>query len=739
MHRVERYCDERSAVKAPLSPSTQRVSAPASQTRNVASLASFFTRTVDSDDPVHHFARLNLSGLDYKGQTSTGYGRSGFSLELSVTFDLGTFFGPGLVTLEAGITGTGQRSHHTLMVCHRFPTRIYNSSVLHLSVSSSPKPGEAPTPARAGITPRWRGSRPLVLGILHGVAWEGTLAVSASAELAPVDPVECDELGLSAELSAGASVTAEGHVRLLSLVDRHARTFGPLAAATVYDGSLAAAVDEELVGDVKARVAAWVIEVSGIKSSKAGDLLTEQLSTESILDEIAPDLATWSGTTSGGSDWEADGRAELIRTVDLLRKGRTPSTEAVLAQLATLRTKLVTDKRTDDLAILDGFADALRQRKAAKTAASKAQGGFLDFALGRRGASTTPVAAATPTGPATLVRLSSRQFRGNATVTASAGTEVVHQALGVDAQASLEYLRRRTKFRFQVVGEETRHGQVVMTQDTVVTHNTFTAAASLEAKASAMEFARDGEKVYGTITYRSATAYWLAPKPMAYPNGSGVSFGLSIDPDRLCAYAVWCRGAGKPAGATSAAAPTGAEAKVENYLTEQLRVSAAQLREYFAEFAYEPGEIDRPVLVEASFALTAAQSLTMAPATTPPAPEPAELFGLKPVAARLASKASAQTDGSELQALRVRCPLGAAEDNTRSLFSFGLTVAVGLGAKLDRVDRVGAQGMFDLHARFFPDLLRAKDDEQRQRREARYAAQRHDLAVPPVVLLGESS
>jgi hypothetical protein len=47
--------------------------------------------------------------------------------------------------------------------------------------------------------------------------------------------------------------------------------------------------------------------------------------------------------------------------------------------------------------------------------------------------------------------------------------------------------------------------------------------------------------------------------------------------------------------------------------------------------------------------------------------------------------------------------------------------------------------MFDLHARFFPDLLRAKDDEQRQRREARYAAQRHDLAVPPVVLLGESS
>ncbi|MGD9750565.1 MAG: hypothetical protein AB7W59_06165, partial [Acidimicrobiia bacterium] len=573
-----------------------------------------------------------------------------------------------------------------------------------------------------GHTTVWKSGAPLVLGILHGIAWEGALTASATASIGSPDNWENDELGVSAALGASATASAVGSLRMLSLTDPKTRTFAAVSANSVYAGSLAAAVDELLVGDLKSRVAAWILELC---DRSRAELARDETTAEDIIEELAPDSTTLEGTLDDAlSEWSVDAKGALAVLLDRLRATARPTTKELLDQLARLRSTLVTASRTDDVERVDQFSAALEARRTAKAASRRP--------FWSRRPSATPA----PDGPRSVLRLSEQSFKGSLAVNAAAGAEVLERALEVAADASLEYLRRRVRFRFQVAGDTTHRGGIVLTQDTVVTHNTFTPAGSITATSGSQEATViEGTKTYGTITYRSVAAYWLAGRQTqrAFPNGSGVSFGLSIDPDRLVAYAEWCRSAG------AADSPAGAVLKTETYLTSQLRTTTEQLRPFFAAFDFGRGELDRPVLVEAGFAFTEPVELTRAASSPGSAFEPADLFDLGPARRRLDQKVPGVVAGSELQALRVRYPLGAAEDASRTLFKVGIAVAVGISAAAERVERIGTQGAVDLHSQFFPDLFAgAKNATQHQGRSHRFAAQVNDLAVAPVALFGET-
>ncbi len=450
------------------------------------------------------------------------------------------------------------------------------------------------------------------------------------------------------------------------------------------------------------------------------------------------------------------------------RKG----TEKLQSRLDDLRSVLVLEQDSAaHLATLEQFSQALGEREMAKgnaKRAARAAGGWNNL-VKRMNSSTAPPA---------VLRLSSRTFTGN--LHGSTGIEIgsLKKQLDLHGEGDLDYLRKWVKYRFQIPAAKGRD-HLVMTQDTVVNHHLFTAKVAgkasfgdrsvkppvddeKEAEAQDEEKAEDEEqapdkkelgsggrsKTYGTITYRSATTYWLASdkSTLAYPNGSGVSFGLSISADRLLDYAAWC------AAHPDIGPDDDALKKTEGYLSSQLRVETASLRKFFARFQFEAGpkpdtdgeisgkhlpEVARPLLVESSFAFRETTPLVMRPGARQ---EPEDLFEKhQPTRDRLEKTDPGELANSSLQALRIRYPLGEAENATK-LYSIGINFLIVASVAAGRVSEVGSVGSFDLHTEFFPDLIKAPPADKTARRqwERDYVSQ-FEFAVPPVALFGDTS
>jgi hypothetical protein len=278
----------------------------------------------------------------------------------------------------------------------------------------------------------------------------------------------------------------------------------------------------------------------------------------------------------------------------------------------------------------------------------------------------------------------------------------------------------------------------------------------------------------------------------ALPNGSGVSFGLAVLAESLGAYRRACTfsakakpGAPAPPSLPPAVFDLATFKDLEAAMTKQLRVTTDELRafmrdlpEWIGDAVLDAGDQEKveSFLVESSFAFTSAQTLAVH------AHRPEKLFELPPVKSLVDQ--NLRTTELRLQALRLRFRVRTDDDNSRSRLSLGwnpepwgegatpwgvgkvdgdapwyvrLTgvdpslpdwlrmpaLALELGINVERVRRVGTEGIVELHQMVVPRPYDSSPAPQgyglelAQKLDDRNRRANAELLVPPVVLFSQ--
>lgn len=853
-------------------------------------LAKHLRRSYACDDPLHMFRRLDLVGLAFKGQLSSGYAQAGFGASFDATFDFGTLLAPGLIRVPVSASVGAERTDHHLLVITRMPTALYEQPAALLRPRGvdrdRPAPpgdapqedlgarlvpfaatGEAPSTRFRLIHAAWKGTKPLALLMLDGSTYKGAFQAGIGIEIGIGDPFAADEAGIALGAKAAGSIAFE----FSDLAEPASRAFRPLTDSN----ELRDAVDEILATGLKEQLVRWMLvghpdwaERHNLRNAAGG-----------LADTIELVNTGWAGLQHD-FPIDAEARGAFGALFAALMPKRRPSTADLRARLVTFASALdaAAAKVEDELATLDRrFArlresldalaveeppqtdlDAWRTRQAAamaertRTFEWRYDAGHalrneiavifatMPSAVERRAAIArrrTAVAAAeahraTIHDDARAARRRDREFvrefdrrlderykaknegpkeprrgqdarnaggsllRVNSAVTVKVSGGIAFKAqlpkrvAGEEASFVNDYVFKHVRFRLQVGGEVTPRsragaGHPVLTQDTNVVQNVLTSRAGLSGTIRRPGSTEDPgvdddtETIerrlrYGTVSYRSVSAYWYhaatarsGQRPKAYPNGSGVTFGLSVAPGRIERYAWRCRNGAE------------GEAALEDLLETQLRIDKETMRGFFAAFPfptettnqrkhlYESGHgFERPLVVESGHGFD--RTVELPPLERRAATqmhEPGWLFDQVEAKTRLDAKAPGPTDGTSLRVLRVRYPIATDEDRSRSVFSFGWTSAAGDpptaesldprgrdqleslkkgrakitgtgGIGLTRIRRVGTEGFVELHTRTFPPLIEPVDWDRAEHLRGRAFDHVHDFVVPPVPLFG---
>ena len=503
-------------------------------------------------------------------------------------------------------------------------------------------------------------------------------------------------------------------------------------------------------------------------------------------------------------DWAFDTDGDMRYAIDLLLSGHQPSKD----QIAT-RAKKATE-----------FLDRFRKELANTHELRKSYAGRFETTLtARKRAKKDGVPASSEYAPEDGdVWLTSPSFLQLATFThkldggVAAKIELLPK-VGAHATLGAEHVGRHSEFRFQAGGAVAplstpkdgvlmrggRKRGIVLTQDTTLDYKRFDWVVDTAARLGPKHDEHEPKLSYGTVTYRTVSAYWFSdgtPKSSnrssvdAYPGGSGVSFGMSVDANKIGTYAAHCR-----ADSTNPTLSSEYE-QLETMLCEQLRTTRPRLRKFFAFYPFpeslekqDPAQSDydfaHPVVVESGIGF--AERVTLSLKTPPPGVttmirQPEWLFDEKNEAVSDLLTGPVPVDGHTRQVLRVRYPIANKEDKTRSLFSLGWTLVTGSSSAvrqsgralarpsddqtaslssravgsptitptvgIDRVKRVGSEAFLDLHVEYFPKLsdtlptqVPPKPIDPKQfdpERAIDPTDMEQEFAVPPVALFGET-
>jgi hypothetical protein len=854
-----------------------------------SALAKHLRRSYICDDPLHMFRRLDITGLAYKGQLSSGYAQAGFGGSFSASFDLGTLIAPGLIRIP--ITGkvAAKRTDHHLLVIARMPKALYDKTVSKLRLPSARRNQAQPPPqndvgktlrpyAVDGIgknnivRPFWAGEKPLSLAMMDGSTYQMSFNAGIGIEIGIGDPFAADEAGLA----LGAKVEGTVELEISDLVEKSgSRAFKP----AVDSNDPRDAVDEILADGLKEQLVLWMI-VADPDWRKSID---ERTLSAGLADLVKMANTTWAGLQH---DWpiDADVVGPLQKLFSALVPNRRPSTKKLEELLENFKAGLeATDTRaSQELAKLRRWFEQIAllvdarkldddQRMSLQLWLDSQQTELNDLMSEFRwtydpkkalrdeieAIFTAPPAGKTPIAALNDVlrsiaaaekrrarmdqtrhavnkrnldfvtefkqRLEKRKaakndgpiepeppqqnagpslMRVNSAISLKAVAGIAFKAqlpktiAGEEASFISDYTCKHVKFRLQVGGEKTQAnkrqpaGHVVLTQDTNVVQNLLSLRAGISGSVRRQGATKnpnvdndvevaDRNWRYGTVSYRTVSTYWFHPsnahigdQPLAYPNGSGVTFGLSVEPGRIGRYAQNCRDR-KP-GETSH------EQELETLLRAQLRVDTETLRAFFADFPFptkttstkkhldESGyDFERAFIIEAGFGFTKTVKMPkLMKLNTTGINEPDWLFDQAEAKERLDSKEPGELSASTLRVLRVRYPIVTENDNSHSVFCFGWTgtaneppsadsllepkpdqlanlkaghapVTGTAGIGIDRIKRVGNEGLIDLHIQTFPGLLEDHDWTERQQwRRTRAFDLVHEFVVPPTALLG---
>jgi hypothetical protein len=227
--------------------------------------------------PVMDFQRFMISGLDYKGQISSGYGDHGTGVNAEASLNFGSLFLPGILTLKPEVSLTGVYYKRSMLVLARDASMAHFSADVDLSRKPAPttampqakpaKPSKKgkkksksstppvsntqplpPVPKPADFKPNWTNPFPISFARLTGKIVSGTAKISGTVSIGVGDATATDEMGLS----LGATGGLEAGCVCGTFTDKEVEYY-----ASIKNSRLDSRVEEMLNGQLKKTLALW--------------------------------------------------------------------------------------------------------------------------------------------------------------------------------------------------------------------------------------------------------------------------------------------------------------------------------------------------------------------------------------------------------------------------------------------------------------------------------------------------
>ena len=604
--------------------------------------------------PIVDFQDFSLSGTDYRGQISSGFGEQGYGLSAGVKIDAGKFLLPGFFTLtaSANITVTGAR--RSMLMLHRDPLRVRRTPV-----KARQKKDQS----------RWHNTHPYNLMVMTGDTKRAEITLGVDVKLGVRNAFMIDEVGAS--IAANASLS--GSMEYFELEDNQPRHYGALAGS-----GLANDVEFLLNGNIKRAVSLWLVQKAiENKQTKIRDQMLMELAdaTPSTYDlrmqkffanlatneqqTLLKDVPLFSVDLPGFTKWMFK-----AKTAGIGKLGR-PSTLKLLSALSAQereaiqeQTRLSTrqdlwgiplwQERIGQLAI---DINAINQMKQALLKAKNddyriaIDGPALGPQSDNHGVNARPARF--------VVRTVEGEAKAGAGIKFNASIAKPKLVLGANAKISTGFKTITYALEVPSAASHLRGAQpdrVISRQETVITYkNYFTMDAQAAAEFTA-PFAgthraeKKGQPFnYGTMIYHSANSVNFASdagnQRVILPNGSGVTKGVSILASRVIALAEDSRKSGGGSAVSQ---------KLEAFLSEELNLTSFQIRDFFKQVELDWLQEDRAILIEAGFAFTDVGPNVKKPLTfgwamsrhpsQPPSLQGIGLLELKPVMDRLKKK-----------------------------------------------------------------------------------------------------
>jgi hypothetical protein len=757
--------------------------------------AALDTRVSDEQRALGYLQRLNVTGHDAKGQLSSAYAQSGVGLSLGAKVDFGAMLVP-FVHLDLAADVQGERTAHSLLVLQRMPHRVWMSDMVRPPQPAKNDPHAQPP---AFPTPYWRSKRPLALALLQGRTWRLKAVASAAAWAGLGSLGDYDETGLT----LGVKLEGQASGITTRLVDTAPRHYPP----TPSDSTLNEDVDDLFEANLKSKAAAWLLETGG-----GIDQLREFGAPRTPLLERAEQEALGEAI-----------EAPVLTVLDAYDKLTIPDVDTVaiaetgfsvvraMAHAATAIKALVTSKRleTDELLKqlgqvrkeLEAWAEYLRSSRQSSVLGGTTRRRLWEIAKRRLAEANDFIGALERRRDRKAQRKSAPARRAPAEETlppfhldilvvegsgeATAGGKVVlRNAAGAHVAAGASAGARRIALRYQGFVRGSEGGRrLLSSQQTVI--NYVTRKMTFEAAAGKRQYLKEKPNLV-TMAYRSVVVNWfddLEPdNHRAIPNGSGVSFGMSVLAESFGEYSRACKQMKDTPGPL-----TKELGELERAMTKQLRVETEELRAFMRNAPSSMGNVKadpdaearvESYLVESAFAFTAPLDLTK----NIDHHRPKALFELDQVKS-LVEKSDRGAD-LRLQVIRLRFRIRTDDDQSRTLIRLGWnpepgaeegfdtlpfmeaegasedpwyvrltgvdpalpnwlkwsSLALELGIGIERVRRVGSEGIADLYQWLYPHPYSHRDPPEGYGRDRarELEATTHkaitDMLVPPVTL-----
>ena len=531
-----------------------------------------------------YLQRLNLAGLDVKGQTSSAYAQSGIGLSVGASVDFGPLLLPCL-TLSAKLDVDGEpRTAHGLLVLQRLPGRAWGKDIVQ-----PPQPANLRAPRPPLLPEDWRTGTPIGLAFLKGRSWTLNASAALTAALGVGSVGNFDEIGLSIGATAEVAASTVG-TELLDPQPRH------------YRHGDNAELKEDLIdlfeADLKNKAASWLLEMGGRMQDLTAlgqppTLPEERVSPVERARKGFEKFKTWLDAYDQVVSWNdisavtaADpsfhvltGLADIATNVGKAARSHSLETAELLKDLATAK------------GIIDAWLTLLKttpfdfvydpgEREALMGNAQRRidEADLLMTRLKKRqDRKANPIAAAVSTGrPIVYLSLASTDLTFDVKAAVKAVFLPKENKAAFGAAVGSRGISRLIAFSYQTYVPGTNSQKLTCSQETVIEHKSI--KVDVDKRFSKwIDKSDSSEKVLNTLAYQSVMVNWFQGSSSALPNGSGVSFGMSILAANLANYVRACKG--KPGEGPPADIPDELR-DIETNMLKQLRVTKEELRRF---------------------------------------------------------------------------------------------------------------------------------------------------------------
>jgi len=537
-----------------------------------------------------YLQRLNLAGLDAKGQVSSAYAQSGIGLSLGANVDFGYLFIPFLTLSPANLTVGPTYTARAFLVLQRLPSTTWSEEIVDFK-----EPRLSRTGNKLKLSSRmnrlgnvdWRTTKTIALAFLRGTTFEVKAGFELKTALGVGGIANFDETGATITPLKGALQYEKGFLSRLG--DPQPRLYNRYTDGSQLNADLLDLFREQL----KRKTAAWLMEMGGQLTEliAQGQPCIPPADRSKIADEVLNVGRILVGVADSGVSYVDLSPSTLLLAPSLVAR----------AIVELLKAKRFDPNNLDAKDLLKSLGDVKAQLETLKEQESEiavplqcerrikeADALIAQLAWYYKSADTdddiAPVAGVkinpikvTPLPapefpPGFYLDISSSDWSGQISTGFKFAFFPKRTRIILGAKAGAEAHQRQIPFTYQSYATGIGNKRLTCTQQTIINYSSF--ELSGDAKIPFVDLKSWKKIFWNTMAYQSANVNYLSDNN-AKPNGSGVSFGISVLAENIASYVSAIKSS--PRGQVSL---TDDLQRIEAAILKQLRVTQEELQRF---------------------------------------------------------------------------------------------------------------------------------------------------------------